>query len=441
MDSSEKNEIAQKIIYVIQNLQTGENDWVDFARMGAPLAAAGVQYKLFGFLKLRPFLNEFSDLLEFKEEQYEGKPPVYYVRIKDGAPSEKAGEFVKSKFSSEMSSASDPSQVSPERLPTKDSWLFNWAIIPRIKIQRLAEELALKEKWYYGETEPETEGKYLILKNYLAYTFKKLVNEEKVIVKTNAEENTEYASFNTGLVDRKYEYIYALFRHNVKYPNYYWYLIDFVVAGEDAGKTLISLFNPLPSKADYFQNKIENMLYDSSTGDLSCDYVHILTERANRLPIDFYNDNCPNGFTCINGVDIEEVYSKRDADDGKKEYFRVLGEKIKNDGRILNRLKNRLQDAVDLALKRVEWNYKTAIPMYFPKQNTMSLLLPLALVDEARVDLALVVERQPSGAYQGETVLPLAWAYSNSRLVTRPDSDWLNTTDIIPPDDDGLNEE
>jgi hypothetical protein len=44
--------------------------------------------------------------------------------------------------------------------------------------------------------------------------------------------------------------------------------------------------------------------------------------------------------------------------------------------------------------------------------------------------LALVVERKQSGAYQGQTVLPLAMAYNNSRLVTRPDSDWLKT-DII----------
>ena len=51
-------------------------------------------------------------------------------------------------------------------------------------------------------------------------------------------------------------------------------------------------------------------------------------------------------------------------------------------------------------------------------------------MDEDRVDLALVVERQPSGAYQGQTVLPLGMAYANSRLVARPDSDWLRT-DVI----------
>ncbi|MBI2222176.1 MAG: DUF3825 domain-containing protein [Acidobacteria bacterium] len=54
-----------------------------------------------------------------------------------------------------------------------------------------------------------------------------------------------------------------------------------------------------------------------------------------------------------------------------------------------------------------------------------TLLLPLAIVDDEVVDIALVVTRNPSGSYQGRTVLPLDWAYQNARLVCRPDSDWL----------------
>ena len=46
----------------------------------------------------------------------------------------------------------------------------------------------------------------------------------------------EYAAFNTGLVDQKYEYIYALFKKNTMSPQPYWYLLDFVVAGEQSGK-------------------------------------------------------------------------------------------------------------------------------------------------------------------------------------------------------------
>ena len=71
----------------------------------------------------------------------------------------------------------------------------------------------------------------------------------------------------------------------------------------------------------------------------------------------------------------------------------------------------------------------------------MIMLLPLALADEDHVDLALVVERQPSGSYQGQTILPLDIAYSNSRLVARPDSDWLQTDTIaVDPGDRDLEE-
>ena len=154
-----------------------------------------------------------------------------------------------------------------------------------------------------------------------------------------------------------------------------------------------------------------------------------------------YQENCPDDFLSVDGVNLRDVYDRPMKDPKRKAYFIALGQKIKGNSRILNRLKNRIEDAVDLALKRVEWNYKTAIPMYFPARNTGSLLLPLSLVDEDVVDLALVVERQESGAYQGQTILSLPMAYMNSRLVTRPDSDWLKT-DLIPMSDpEGDNEE
>lgn len=43
-------------------------------------------------------------------------------------------------------------------------------------------------------------------------------------------------------------------------------------------------------------------------------------------------------------------------------------------------------------------------------------------------ELALVVEKIDSGnskAYVGKTVLPLDWAYMNSRRIVSPDIDWI----------------
>ena len=209
----------------------------------------------------------------------------------------------------------------------------------------------------------------------------------------------------------------------------YWYLLDFVVAGEQSGKTLARLFYPLPKRADYFENKFQNMVYDTST-QLLCDYTHIIVERISRFPLRFLQENCPPDMLEIDGVKSEEVYSKHAKDSERKHYFEALGERINNTPVVLNNLKNRLEAAIHLTLKRVEWNYKTAIPVYFPTRNLCSLLLPLCLLEEGQVDLALGVEHLQSGAYQGQTVLPLDLAYNNSRLLTRPDSDWLRTDSI-----------
>ena len=435
MDAMEREQIRVKLIELICHMQGEYAEWVPLAKLGAAMGIKGISYKDYGYLKLRPFLDEFESMLEFYED-HDGRTPVYYVRLREGAEGAENTAQVTEKIPVQTPVAS--AQGSAVREPTANIRLTDWANISNVRYSVLA-ELALEERWYYGDSEDlaEAKNKYPILKNYLIYTFMRLCHEGKVRIEVDPQTGEEYAAFNTGLVDRKYEYIYAIFKPESKYSyTYYWYLHAFAVAGEDEGKTLVRLFNPLPAKANYFGDRIESMLYDTSTGDLSCDYTHILVERAERFPVEFFEDNCPESFTTIDGLAICDV--ERQDEETRHRYFVALSEKIAGDSRILKRLKNRFEDAVELAVKRVEWNYKTAIPVYFPTRNTMSLLLPLSLVDEDTVDLALVVERHPSGSYQGQTVLPLDMAYANSRLVTRPDSDWLKTDVISNADSDRI---
>ena len=106
---------------------------------------------------------------------------------------------------------------------------------------------------------------------------------------------------------------------------------------------------------------------------------------------------------------------------------------IVDNSRLFVRIQNRLKDAIELAKKRVSWNYKTAVPSYFPKRDSMSLMLPLALVDELKPDVALVVELTDSGSYQGQTILTLTQAYIDARLVCRLTGDWLDPSNIAEP--------
>ena len=150
------------------------------------------------------------------------------------------------------------------------------------------------------------------------------------------------------------------------------------------------------------------------------DYEHILLENVERLPREFLLEYC-------NGRELEEFIRKSPYESGLSadRYHEELAVRIRADMRFYRRLIGRFRESVSVALKRVRWNYKTAIPMYFPTRNIMSLLLPLSLVEDDQADVALVVERLENGNYLGHTILTLQMAYNNARLVCRLESDWL----------------
>lgn len=113
----------------------------------------------------------------------------------------------------------------------------------------------------------------------------------------------------------------------------------------------------------------------------------------------------------------------------KQAYYQLSNFIIEND-RIYRRMKARMEDAIETTLKRVRWNFRTAVPCYFPKGNCMSLMLPLALADDNRTDAALIVLKNPSGSYQGQTILELEKAYLDARLLCRPNNDWMSLETI-----------
>jgi uncharacterized protein DUF3825 len=192
----------------------------------------------------------------------------------------------------------------------------------------------------------------------------------------------------------------------------------FACRGKGAnGKKLTSIFAPLPEPANYFRSSIE-MLYDT-TQELHYDPDHIVIDgiRRDRFPPLFLQQSLPGTFSL-------QDYSTMD-EKSRESFLGELANSVEADDRCQRSINNRIKDAIELSLKRTRWNYKTAIPQYHPRRDEMSLLLPLSLVSDEVVDIALVVTRNESGSYQGRTVIPLDWAYQNARLVCRPDSDWL----------------
>jgi len=315
------------------------------------------------------------------------------------------------------------SSFSPMQVPGKE--LLNWAYVPYTPFRApngadhdsalaLLAGLALPEVWHFGESQ-DASNPYPILDNYLRYTFCRLRREGKVA--ESRDKGKALAAFNTGLVNDLYEPIYALFGANDRPPRP-WRFHDFCVPGKArSGKLLTSSFEPLPQPAQYFSNDFDMLL--DTTKEIHVDYPHVLVDgiKRDRFPSAFLRQHVPPGYSWTH-------YDSMDQED-KEEHLASLAQAVERDRQCLRSLQNRLGDAKRLAEKRTRWNYKTAVPQYHPRKNAMSFLLPLSLVRDEHVDIALVVTRNPVGSYQGRTVLPLDWAYKNARLVCRPDSDWL----------------
>lgn len=304
------------------------------------------------------------------------------------------------------------------RLPRGPS-LFQWAYCGYfVNVPAELSALALKERWEFKNTPQNAERPFPILHSYFHHTFGRLVLERKVLV----NENASLAAFNTGLVDHRYEPIHALFAPQDD-PRAPWQLAGFCNAGEGAnGQNLVRHFSPLPSPAHYFDNEMD-LMYDTRAGKPELDWQHVIIERIDRYPREFVCDHWPPGF------ERRDVGQLSQAE--RRNYYQELGRAIENDSRTYRRIMNRVKDAIDLSIKRVTWNFKTAIPTYYPRIQRPQLLLPVCLLSDEQVDLALAVEKTPSGSYLGHTVLPLDWAYMNARLVCRPDSDWLAPQEIV----------
>lgn len=240
---------------------------------------------------------------------------------------------------------------------------------------RLA-EIAEPENWNY-EIRPAKDS-YVILRNYLKYTFLRL-NELEGHLALSADET--HLAFNTGLVTPYQEEIFALFSAPQNHIGPRWQFDSFEKA---SGHILLRLYGgTLPPLARYFDDPSQ-LVYDSRL-NLSVNVEHV--------PHD--PDRFPDNLRSMPPQDLAALVNARAPE----------------------------------AVERVRRNYKTAIPQFYRDGNTgigkMQLLLPVALLSRDNVELALAVDRLDSGVYLGRTALPLDWAYNNARLLTRPDKDWL----------------
>lgn len=540
MNNQERVDLSKKILQVIQSLQSASDPWVDFARIGAPLIAAGVQYKQFGFPKLRPFLNEFPDILEFKDVQpAEGKPPVCYVRLKSVVAQDEVAaeeiEKVNAKFGGGVTSNSEkpPYQngksalkalgfvndiqvaidffvrktgvsLNQEELECRIKASYdngdilyyeydaggkpiecstyssktavfaintgvqdchqNYVFAQYIKgsrgwtgvffntkhqifskmntykigkltfkdyasandfIKSLHAELLPGETWKFAE--PAQMGmrkktEYEILESYLRTVFAALLQEYDKqgslnYGKIKFSKDNNYALFNTGLLSK--------------------YATDVIVIGEvypksRAKNTRFTLSNPVVLKRG--KTELREKGFDGSDAEVDM--------------VSFFDQVSQIVYDATAEVDTDDIEKLRHCiDEGiQRNRFPQKCKEQYETGELEN-----LTDTFIKAIRRAERiarrNYKYVVPQYriTATGNKIQFLMPIYMLSkyEELPDFALVLSESLIGNqkfYKPETVLELAWAYNNARVICKPDDMWLNPTRIEDVEDLGFDE-
>lgn len=253
--------------------------------------------------------------------------------------------------------------------------LFSFAYFPKFEtaIQYLAETLADKEQWDFGNP---VSKKYVILKNYLEHTFRKLKTDNGV----SYSSDNKFACFNTGLTTGNQEDIFAYFEElkNKKPGSTAQFCFRAFLKKSDH-QLLTNFSGNVPDCADYFKDP--ELLIFNPKYELIPDIDHIISDNKNRFP------------------------SHMTSSDG-------------------NDLRRRLVGSIDEVKRKARSNYKLAVPQYY--NGRIQLLLPLCLTSGSpNPDLALVLYRLKDKTYSARTCLTIQMAYNNARLIVKPQSDWL----------------
>lgn len=267
------------------------------------------------------------------------------------------------------------------KLSDPRSQLYRFAEFPRdVKdwIEPLA-ELAEPEDWDFHHELKGTGGCKPVLRHYVERTFARLEEERdrgrNTIVEAE-QDGTRVALFNTGLVTVEQEPVIAVFDENRKPESSSpWWWRGFFASSDRR----ISSIGQLPEPADFLSDIDELFIRPSDIEGMRVDFEHIVRDHLDRFP-----------------------------------------EHVRSNARTARLV---LQGDLENLPDRLRRNYKAAVPQLY--RGAVQILLPLDLGGErGKQDLALVVERTSSG-FRANTVLGVDLAYRQSRLIARPDSEWL----------------
>lgn len=525
MNKQERAELSKKILQVIESSQGNQEAWVNLARIGDNLSILGVQYKQYGFEKLRSFLEEFKDLLDFRDVvPAKGKPSVCYVRLNTSA----VQDIKVRKEREEVTMKEDGKQTRPYYRAGKSplmalgyvsniNSIIN-AIIRKSGVSVTQEELErnLKTSYDSGDIlylEYDTEGNPIKSEEYSKATTASFAIDTRMRDLNDDRLFICYCKRNLGWVvtrvhtekqwvgeSWRYKIGSLTFKNYVSANVFVKSLHDQLLPGESwKYATQAPTLPGMRKKTEYeilesYLSRVSTLLLQEYDKPGSLNYGKVKFSKDNKYAL--FNSGLLTKFA-MDVILIGEVFPKErtakspitlsnlavlhggirelnekgfetsDRDVDMVSFFHDTSEVVfdatatidtGNSGKlehciegglVRNRFPQKYQEqyekgglggltrdfigAIDRAKKIARRNYKYVVPQCRITQgNTIQFLMPIYMDSnsyENPPDVALVLSEEKVGnerIYIPETVLPLAWAYQNARVICTPDGMWLN---------------
>jgi hypothetical protein len=245
-----------------------------------------------------------------------------------------------------------------------------FAFFPNFLTVSCKDLAAMVEEEDWGHNFGSVRDENPFLTNYIKYTYKRLAEENKIEISKDGS----FSCFNTGLVTKYQEAVYAFFKKNRRKDTASWVFDGWF----EHGNRRLSVFPKLPERARYFEDP--SCLFFDVRKKILINTTHVIEDNINRFPENFRNEKSQFLLSVIKGQ-LETVKEKICCD------------------------------------------YKIAIPCYYAKK--VQLLLPLYLTNQNKPDMALAIEDHGEH-YRVATCLTLEMAYCDARLISKQDRAWLN---------------
>lgn len=315
--------------------------------------------------------------------------------------------------------------------------------------------ICLPEDWTLLDHRKPT--RFWALKRYLRNTFERLSLEDRNLNDRGAYQNKRikvdearrHAIMNTGIVDRRYEWIHALMDvawdpETPRFSMKGFFLADGgdSSAFKEAARAFPELKTGdkasfLPHKARYapaaktvfngwspFQYRKPDERYD-----------HIIGERLYRFPREYLNQVVGNRDKWALLARALDQAAAADHNGSADEAIELMTSAvlplIREGGEysIENRITHDLDAEIRRSVRRARYNQNIALPGYYPKHRVIQFYLPLCMASENVCDLVLVVsvEYHEHGnlSYKPRTVLGIDDTFADTRLVLPPQENWL----------------